>query len=91
MSIPETIKVLQAIIERCDAIETDIDTVVEVDALREAISYLTGVAFRTKALNIALDLCQGRHKNDYTDAFDSDIIVEQARNFENYLAGTGGK
>ena len=85
MALPETIKVLQSIVDRCNG--TEVSSSTEVDALREAISYLTGVAFRSRALNMALDLCQGRHKNDYSDAFDSDIVVEQAKNFENYLAG----
>ena len=60
----------------------------EIAALYEVIDFLTGVAFRTRTLNMALDCCEGRRKTDLEEAYDADTIVEQARHFENYLLGT---
>lgn len=44
------------------------------------------MALREKALNMAIALCEGMAEN-YTNAYDSDIIVAQARNFLKFLKG----
>ena len=40
---------------------------------------------RSRTLNMALDLCEGRRKCDYDDAYESEVVVRQAQDFYDFL------
>lgn len=69
--------------EYTDAFDTDII----VEQMEFFVLFLRGPGFaseeeralRAKMLDIAISLCEGRSE-EYTDAYDADVIVEQAEN-----------
>lgn len=42
---------------------------------------------RAKAFDIAISMCAVRFESGYTDAYDTDVIVEQADNIYQFLKG----
>lgn len=89
MTIDETVERINGISARITApnqVFYDADRV----ALLSAIEHLRGIQreMREVAMGRAIDMCQGRHKNDYTDAFDANVVVKQADIFYAY-AETG--
>lgn len=78
MTIDETITAL----DRLTKMLPHLDNI----AIVSAIEHLEGIRreMREAAMNRAIDMCQGRHKNDRDDAFDADVIVQQADIFYKY-------
>lgn len=82
MTTAEILAGLTSLARRLEISDGERETAVLV---REAIAVIEDRGLRSRTLNMALDLCEGRRKCDYDDAYESEVVVRQAQDFYDFL------